>query len=196
MSTSSQRGFSLLELLVSLTVTLVITTGVTEMMLHNSRISRAQQMTSQVQSNARNCLAMIVQRMRSAGWDPLNVGIVTIAPDGDLGDNISEIEVFADLDSDGTTNGIDEQVLIRHVNDQIVWRRSNDTSEPFVVLATNITNDEDGDGTPEAMFVPTPTTNPDRVLVRITARSTEPNPMSGEFIQYTVISEVFLRKSS
>lgn len=194
MSTKGQRGFSVLELLVSLSITLVITIGATQMMLHNSRINRAQQMTSQVQSNARNCLAMIVQRMRSAGWDPLNVGIPTIVPDADPDGGISEIEVFADLDSDGATNGVDEQVLIRHVNNRIVWRRYNDPNKPFVVLATSITNNEDGDGTPEAMFVPT--ADPDRILVRITAQSTAPDPMSGEFIRYSVSSEVFLRKST
>ena len=195
MSTRAQRGFSLLELLISLSVTLLIMTGVTRMMLHNARINRAQQMTAQAQSNARNCLAMVVQRLRSAGWDPMNVGIPSVTLDTDLGDDISEIEVFADLDSDGTTDGLDEQVLIRHVGDRIVWRRSNDTSAPFVILATNISNDADGDGTIESMFVPSSTPDPERITVRITARSPVPNPMSGEFIRFTADTEVVLRKS-
>ena len=191
----AQRGFSLLELMVSLTVTLLIMTGVTTMMLHNARINKAQQMTAQAQSNARNCLAMVVQRLRSAGWDPLNVGIPSVTLDSDLGDDISEIEVYADLDSDGTTDGLDEQVLIRHVGDRIVWRRSNDTSGPFVILATNISNDADGDGTIESMFVPSSTPDPERITVRITARSPVPDPMSGEFIRFTADTEVVLRKS-
>ena len=191
----AQRGFSLLELLVSLTVTLLILTGVTKMMLENSRINKAQQLTAQVQSNARNCLSMVVQRLRSAGWDPLNVGIPSVALDTDLGDDISEIEVYADLDSDGTTDGVDEQVLIRHIGDRIVWRRSNDVSEPFVVLATNISNDANGDGTIENMFVPSSSPDPERVTVQITAQSPMPNPMSGEFIRFTASTEVVLRKA-
>ncbi len=190
-----QRGFSLLELMVSLTVTLLIMTGVTKMMLENSRINKAQQMTAQVQSNARNCLSMVVQRLRSAGWDPLNVGIPSVVLDTDLGDDISEIEVYADLDSDGTTDGVDEQVLIRHIGDRIVWRRSNDVSEPFVILATNISNDADGDGTIENMFVPSPTPDPERIRVQITARSPVPDPMSGEFIRCTAGTDVVLRKT-
>lgn len=190
-----QRGFSLLELMVSLTVTLLLMTGVTKMLIENSRINRGQQMTAQVQSNARNCLSLIVQRLRSAGWDPLNVGIESVALDTDLGDDISEIEIFADLDFDGTTDGLDEQVLIRHVGQQIVWRRTNDTSDPFVVLAANISNDADGDGNIEPMFVPSSIPNPRRLVVRITARSPIPDPLSGEFIRFTASTEVVMRKS-
>ncbi len=195
MNGDTQRGFSLLELLVSLTVTLLIMTGVTKMMLENSRINKAQQMTAQAQSNARNCLAMIVQRLRSAGWDPLNAGGPSVNLDSDPGDTISEIEVFADLDSDGLTDGVDEQVLIRHIGDRIVWRRSNDVSGPFVILATNISNDADGDGTIENMFVPGSITDPRRIRVQITARSPVPDPMSGEFIRFTAGTDVIFRKA-
>ena len=191
----AQRGFSLLELLVSLTVTLLIMTGVTKMMLENAKINKAQQMTAQAQSNARNCLAMIVQRLRSAGWDQLNTGVPSVNLDTDTIDDIAEIEVFADLDSDGLTDGIDEQVLIRHVGDRIVWRRSNDVSEPFVVLATNITNDANGDGTIESMFVPSSIPDPERITVQITAQSPMPDPMSGEFIRFTASTDVVLRKA-
>lgn len=195
MNLRPQRGFSLLELLVSLTVTLLIMTGVTKMMLENAKINKAQQMTAQAQSNARNCLSLVVQRLRSAGWDPLNAGVQSVVLDTNPGDDIAEIEVFADLDSDGLTDGVDEQVLIRHVGDRIVWRRSNDVSEPFVVLATNISNDANGDGTIENMFVPSSSPNPERVTVRITAQSPMPDPMSGEFIRFTASTDVVLRKS-
>ena len=195
MNGHAQRGFSLLELMVSLTVTLLIMTGVTKMMLENSSNNKAQQMTAQVQTNARNCLSMVVQRLRSAGWDPLNAGIPSVALDTDLGDDISEIEVYADLDSDGTTDGVDEQVLIRHVGDRIVWRRSNDVSEPFVILATNISNDADEDGTIENIFVPSSTPDPQRITVQITARSPVPDPMSGEFIRFTASTDIVLRKT-
>ncbi len=178
MRRQDQAGWSLVELLVSVTILLVIMTGVTQLMLHNSRINKSQQMTAMVQANARNSLSLIVQRLRSAGWDPMNAGIGSVTVDADLGDDISEIEVFADLDEDGLTDGTDEQVLIRHTNDRIIWRRSNDVLEAFVVLSTNITNDADGDGTIEAMFTPEPVADPDRITVQITARSPVPDPMS------------------
>ena len=57
-----QDGFSLIELMVSLTVTLLVMTGATTMLLENSRINKSQQMTALVQANARNCMSMIVQK--------------------------------------------------------------------------------------------------------------------------------------
>ena len=70
-----QSGFSLIELLVSLTLLLVILVGLTRMMVDNSKLNKSQQMTVAAQSNARNCLAMIVAKLRGAGWDPKNAGL-------------------------------------------------------------------------------------------------------------------------
>jgi len=196
MSTRNQRGFTLIELMISMTVMLLILAGLAEMTLESSRINRAQQMTAQTQANARNCMTMVVQRLRSAGWDPLNVNVPIVTWDAVPGDGISEIEVFADLDGDGATNGTEEQVLIQHTNGRIQWRLSNDVSAPFTILSSNISNDADGNGTVEDMF--TQISSPplaDRVLVQITAQSPVPDPMTGEFIRYTVRSEVALRKT-
>lgn len=137
---------------------------------------------------------MIVQKLRSAGWDPLNAGLTTVNLDPDLTDDVSEIEVFADLDEDGATTSPDEQITIRHSGEQITWRRTGDPSDPFLVLATHITNDANGDGTPEPMFVPDSTTNPTRITVRVTAQSPDPDLGTGEFIRFTVSSDVVLRK--
>jgi hypothetical protein len=154
-------------------------------------------MTAQVQANARNCMSVVVQKMRSAGWDPINADVQTVAWDPDTLDDVSQIEIFADLDGDGLTDGLDEQVLIRHTGDRIVWRRSSDVTRPFDIVATNIGNDADGDGVIEPMFLPVIVAGPDgdRVVVQITAQSPGPDPMTGELIRYTVRSEVALRKT-
>ena len=192
----NQDGFSLIEMLVSITVLLLAMAGLSSLLIQNARVNKSQQMTVEVQSNARNCLSMIVQRLRSAGWDPLNQGTFTpVILDQDLSDGIDELEVFADLDMDGLTDSDDEQVLIRHTGNQVVWRRTNDTSDPFIVLAANISNDANGDGVPEQMFVPDLTPDPTRIRVTITAQSPAPDPTSGEFIRYTVSSDVALRKA-
>jgi prepilin-type N-terminal cleavage/methylation domain-containing protein len=191
-----QSGFSLIEMLVSITVLLLAMAGLSSLLIQNARVNKSQQMTVDVQSNARNCLSMIVQRLRSAGWDPLNQNTFTpVIVDQDPSDGIDELEVFADLDMDGLTDSDDEQVLIRHVGNQVVWRRTNDVNDPFIVLATNITNDANGDGVAEPMFVPDLTPDPTRIRVQITARSPVPDPTSGEFIRYTVSSDVALRKT-
>lgn len=195
MTRNRQAGFTLIELMISLVITVLLSVGLATMMVESARVNRSQQMKAKVQANARNCLSMVVQRLRSAGWDPLNAGLGTLNPDSDTSDGIAEIELFADLDADGANDGLDEQVLIRHVGDRIVWRRTNDVSDPFVVLATNITNDADGDGTVEDMFVVSSPADPKFITVQITAQSPIPDPVSGEFIRYTVSSDVVIRKA-
>jgi prepilin-type N-terminal cleavage/methylation domain-containing protein len=195
MHVRSQNGFSLIEMLVSITLMLLVMTGLASLLIQNARVNKAQQMTVDVQSNARNTLSMVVQKMRSAGWNPMDAPTVgTVVTDPDLSDLVSEIEVFADLDEDSQTNSVDEQVLIRHSGNQVSWRRTNNPNDPFVILATNISNDADGDGVPEPMFVPDQTPNPTRITIRVTAQSPAPDPTSGDFIRYTVSSDVVLRK--
>jgi prepilin-type N-terminal cleavage/methylation domain-containing protein len=190
---SDQRGFSLLEMTISLAVVLLAMTGLFSMLIHNSRVNKAQQMTAEAQANARNCLSMIVQELRSAGWDPGNFGIPVVALDANgLGDGISEIEVFADYDFDGLTDKPDEHVVIRHLQNRIEWRRHD--VEDFKILAINISNDPDGNGV-QPMFTPVPGVDPTHIRVDITAQSPVPDPISGEFIRYTVSADVALRKS-
>ena len=187
------RGFTIVELLVSLAVFSMAMASISGLLVQNSKINKAQQMTSDMQADARNCLSMIVQRLRTAGWDPLNNGFSPLVLDADPTDSVSYIEVFADLEEDGDTDDPDEAVLIRHTGDRIEWRRT--TSGPYEVLAVDISNDADGDGNPEPMFVPDSTTNPTQITVRITAQSPVPDPSSGNYIRYTMSSVVFLRKN-
>jgi prepilin-type N-terminal cleavage/methylation domain-containing protein len=196
MRAADQRGFSLVELLVSLTVLSLAFSALAGLLIQNARINKAQQMTADAQMNARSCLALVVSRLRSAGWDPGEAGIATVALDPDLSDDVSQIEVFADLSEppDGDVDDIDESVTIRHVGNRVLWRPTSDINAPFVVVASNITNDADGDGTIEPMFVPD-ADPPTTITVQVTARSPSPDPTSGQFIRYTVSSDVVLRKS-
>jgi prepilin-type N-terminal cleavage/methylation domain-containing protein len=186
-----QRGFTLLETLIAVTILFLALTAIVGLLLHGSRMNKSQQLTVAAQSDARTCLAMILAKLRTAGWDPMSAGIQVVQLDTNLGDDIDEIEAFADLDADGDTDGVDEQVLIRRIDDRIEWRRS--ASGSFEILAVGISNDGDGDGNPEQMFVPDSTTDPTRVVVRITAESPEPDPLTDEPVRYTVSSEIVFR---
>lgn len=187
------RGFGLVEALVSLTVFVFVLSGLAGLMLHHARVNRSVQLVAEVQANARASLALIVQTLHSAGWDPSLAGVPTVVTDPDPGDDVSQIEVFADLDGDGATDKDGEQILIRHVADRVEWRRAPDA--PFAVVAANVVNDADGDGTPEPMFVPFPALEPEVVRVQLTARSATVDPRTGEFVRYTVSSDVALRKN-
>jgi prepilin-type N-terminal cleavage/methylation domain-containing protein len=203
---AGQAGFSLIEMLVGLTILMLAMVGLASLLIQNSKINKAEQLTAEVQANARNTLSMVVQKMRSAGWDPMNWGIPTVRLDGaipgsDATDSISEIEVYADLDEDPSTtgasdacDGTDEQIHIRHLNNQVIWRRTNDPSDPYVVVANNISNDANGDGTIEPMFTVDDPADPTVVTIQITAQSPVVDPVTKDFIRYTVSSDVVLRK--
>jgi len=189
-----EGGFTLVEMLVSLTLLSMVFGGIAALMIQNSQINRTEQMSAEVQSNARNCLSMIVQVLRTAGWDPKNAGFAAVGLDPSPTNSTNYIEVFADLNEDGDTNDANEDITIRWATDKIEWRTTSDTTQPYVTLADSISNDADGDGTPETMFVADSMSNPTRITVRITARSPVPDPRSGQYIRYTVSSEVVLRK--
>ena len=189
-----ERGFSLVELLVALLVTLAIMAGLFSLLVESSALNKSKKMTMDAQANARSILSLLVQKLRSAGWDPMNTGGSALTLDPDLSDPVSQIEIFADIDMDGDTDEEREQILIRHQNGQVEWRSSNDVSAPFTIMAANISNDADGDGVVEPMFVPDSTTDPTRITVRVTAQSPMRDPMTGEFIRYSVASDVILRK--
>jgi prepilin-type N-terminal cleavage/methylation domain-containing protein len=189
---NSQRGFSLIEMLVGMTILLFVMAAALGLIVHNSRINKSQQMAVAVQSDARTCMSMMVQKLRTAGWDPTSAGIQVVRLDTTPGDGVEEIEVYADLDNDGATTGSNEQVLIRFIDDRIEWRRSAGGS--FEIMAMGISNDADGDGTAEQMFTPDSTTDPTRIVVRLTAESPFPDPITGSPIRYTLTSDLALRK--
>ncbi len=187
-----EKGFTLLEVLISTAILLTAMTAVSGMLLQSSRIGKMQQLSANMEADARSSLAMIVGKLRTAGWDPMSAGIPVVQLDTDLGDNVSEIETFADLDADGDTDGLNEQVLIRHIEDRIEWRRQ--ASGSFEILAVGVTNDSDGDGNPEPMFVPDSLTDPTKIVVQITTESAEPDPVTREPMRFTMASEIAFRK--
>ena len=195
-----QRGFTLVEMLVSLTVLSLAMTGLFSLLVHNARLNKSEQMKAETQANARNVLSIIVQKLRSAGWDPLGTDLFAgLTLDTNTGDAIAEITVRADYHTagtpgtpDGLADEIDEVIVFRHTNNTIVW--DNDDDGTFEVLAINISNDADGDGTIENMFVPDSTNDPQQITVQITARSPVIDPITRDFTRYTVTSDVYIRK--
>ena len=195
-----QRGFTMVEALVSLTVLALAMTGLFSLLVHNSRLNKSEQMKAETQANARNVLSIVVQKLRSAGWDPLGTDLFDgVTLDTNTGDTIAEITVRADYHTPGTPNTpdgladqIDEVIVFRHTNNTIIWDQDDDGN--FEVLAVNISNDADGDGTIENMFVPDSTTDPQQITVQITAQSPVVDPITRDFSRYTVSSDVFIRK--
>ena len=112
---------------------------------------------------------------------------VKLAPD-EVPGVIEEYRVATVLDN--------EQILIRHLgaSNQVVWRKNNNVATAFEIVSNNISNDADGDGTAEPMFVPN-ASPPTVITVTVTAQSPVVDPTSNQFLRYTVSSDVVLRKN-
>lgn len=191
MNLRGDKGFTMMELMVSLAVFSLAATGFASMLLDNAKLNKAQQMTITAQADARNCVSIIEQVLRTSGWDPRNVGFsgITLQSPAAAADNW--IEIFADLDEDSATTSAGEDVRIRKNGTTLEWKTS--TSGSYTTLSPNITNDANGDGTPEIMFTPDSTSNPTRITVRVTARSAAPDPRTGQYIRATVSTDIVLR---
>jgi len=192
MSRGPQAGFSLAELLVSLALLAVGFSVLASLLVQNARANRGQQITLAVQANARNSLGILLPVLRSAGWDPRNFGIVPVT--FDVGLTGDWIQVRADLDEDGDTDGDGEEVTVRFAGDRIEWKRASDVLAPWSTVAVDISNDADGDGAAEAMFLPDSWTNPTRIRIQITSQSSVPDPATRRVIRYTAASEILLRR--
>ena len=53
----SEGGFTLVEMLVSLALLSMVLGGVAGLLIQNSQVNRAEQMSAEVQSTARSCLS-------------------------------------------------------------------------------------------------------------------------------------------
>ena len=106
----SCRGFSLLEALVALMLTALTVASVGGMLVDNAKLNSSQQLQTRIQCDARTGVSMIVQRIRSAGWDPRNAGVqmLVLDPldiDADHTDGVDNLIVFTDRNGDGETDG-------------------------------------------------------------------------------------------
>ncbi len=187
----NQRGFTLVEMLVNLAILTAAFGAIAPLLLDSARLNRSQQMTMTVQADARNCLEVITAALRSAGWDPRKTGFSAITLNASDPASADHVEIFADMNEDGDTQDDGEDVYIRLSGNQLQWRKS--ATGAFVVLADDVTNDANGDGTAEMMFTPDSATAPKTITVKITTRSRAKDPRTNQYIRYTVSDVVALR---
>jgi len=188
-----QRGHTMIELMVSLGVLALIMSAAGPLLIDNARVNKSKQMAMAAQMEARNAMTMITNQIRSAGWDPRKIGFARLGLDPDPNGTDNYIQIFGDFNADNDLLDAGESITVRHNVNVIEWRTVADPNVPFVTIANNVTNDEDGNGTTEHMFTPNSIVNPSRVTVKITTRSAEPDPITRNFYRYTLSSDVILR---
>ena len=114
---SSQKGFSLIELMVTMAIASILMAGIYTFYHQQLKTHVTQQQMVDMQQDARAAMYMMTRELRMAGYDPQNTGATIRTA------NVAQMAF--DSDSDGTADGV-----------------INDTERFFYALS----NDTDGDG--------------------------------------------------
>ena len=143
---TSSAGFSLIELLMAMTISLTIIAAVYQLSFSQHRSYRKQDQIVETRQNVRAIMALISKNLQLAGYDPTgraNTGLVTsFAPPHDSFtidyENEHDIIAFTlDDNGDATTNANDAEQIAFRLNNQILERYSSQDSE-WETIATNI----------------------------------------------------------
>jgi type IV pilus assembly protein PilW len=139
---SNQHGFTIIELMIAVTISMIITSAIYQIFHSQQRSYLLQNQVAEMQQNLRAGLYMMAREIRSAGYDPEQTGrfgFVTdfAAPDAVLSPDINyatdkNIIAFT-MDSDtgpGVINKIwDEQVVYRFSNNLLQRYNAGWTTE-------------------------------------------------------------------
>jgi type IV pilus assembly protein PilW len=93
---ASNRGMTLVELMVTLTILGLVILVVTSILLSSSRVESRTVRRATVQSASRQAVSLMTTELRQAGMDPVPAGIVGI-----VAGQANMVHVRADLNGDG-----------------------------------------------------------------------------------------------
>jgi len=200
----NQRGFTLLELLIAMSVGLIILSAVYSVFTLQSKQFANQEVAVEMQQNARMAMDIITREIRMAGYNPSRTltncsGSLTGSSTTCVGirnASANSISFASDLDGDGDltadpTNPNENIIYDRYLSSNIyaLGRTSNGTKQPVIdnldLLGFSYFNDSGG----------TPTDLVDirkiRVTIRIIAAKADPlYTTNGGFRTYTLVSDV------
>ena len=120
---SSQNGFSLIELMVTMAIASILMAGIYTFYQNQLKSHITQQQMVDMQQDARAAMYMMTRELRMAGYDPQNTGATIRTA------NVAQMAF--DSDSDGAADGV-----------------INDTERFFYALSNDADEDGLADGTP------------------------------------------------
>ena len=172
-------GFTLMELLVAMSIGLVVLGAVAKTFTVQSRQNTAEEQISQMQQNARAALDLMVREIQMAKYDPAG----TAFPAGTYGVtySASQLEIKADVfDENGTistsSGSVEDIIYARDAANNYITRKLGSGSAEIV--ADNITdftfNYYDANGS--AVTSSANSGNIRKVTLSITARTAKPDP--------------------
>ena len=102
---NSERGFTLVELLIAMAISLVVLTSLSSAFMSQRKTYAVQEQITEMIQGARGAMDIISREIMMAGYDPMRVGIVGIPY------SATQLEIKADLNGDGDTIDLNETII-------------------------------------------------------------------------------------
>ncbi len=165
-SPESDRGFTLVELMIAMAVGLVLLGAMYGVFTMHNKTFGTQEQIAEMQQSARSGMDMMTREIRMAGYNPAGATFDGITYGS------AQLQVKADLDGNGTIAG-QENIIYKHdpANYQIT-RNIGSGDQPLIEDVQAFTFDyldSSGNAT-------TTTANIRQVRITITARTAKPDP--------------------
>ncbi len=136
----NKKGFSLVELLVAVAISGVVSAGIIGFFISQQKANVAQEQVTYTQQNIRAGLGIMSRELRMAGYDPLKTGNMNFSNPSlaVITSDVSQITFRMDLNGNGVSTDAGEEIsyLLDTVTDELK-RRSNNGGI-FNVLAEGI----------------------------------------------------------
>lgn len=126
----SPRGFTLVELLVSMSISVIVLGSLTLTFISQRKTYDIQKQITEALQTARAAMDMMHREVRLAGYDPTESGF-----DG-IPYSTTQLQVLADLTSDGDTSDSNEDITYAHFDATDQIKRS--TGGGFQPFAENV----------------------------------------------------------
>lgn len=177
MKNDRASGFTLMELLVSMSIGMVVLAALAKTFTVQSRQNTAEEQVAQMQGNARAALDLMVREIHMAKYNPAGTAFSSAYG---VTYSASQLEVKADMDGNGTistSSGSVEDIIYARdaANNYITRKLGSGTAE---IVADNITAFTFAyyDANGSAVTSSGNSGNIRKVTINITARTAKPDP--------------------
>jgi len=177
MKNNRASGFTLMELLVSMSIGMVVLAALAKTFTVQSRQNTAEEQVAQMQGNARAALDLMVREIQMAKYNPAGTAFSSAYG---VTYSASQLEVKADMDGNGTistSSGSVEDIIYARdaANNYITRKLGSGTAE---IVADNITAFTFAyyDANGSAVTSSANSGNIRKVTINITARTAKPDP--------------------
>ena len=178
MKNDRASGFTLMELLVSMSIGMVVLAALAKTFTVQSRQNTAEEQVAQMQGNARAALDLMVREIQMAKYNPAGTAFSSAYG---VTYSASQLEVKADMNGDGTistsSGSVENIIYARDAVNNYITRKLGSTGTAEIV-ADNITAFTFAyyDANGNAVTSSANSGNIRKVTINITARTAKPDP--------------------